>query len=77
VAGLTLDSGRLIAADRNDRRFWSHWAEAMAREVVLVVPVAALAQAWRGPRDARLGAVVKACFVDPWRSSPPVPQGSM
>ena len=69
MAGLTLDAGALIAADRDDRRFWSHWAEAMAREVVPVIPAAALAQAWRGPRQARLGQVVKACFVDPLEES--------
>src|SRR5438874_13794992 len=65
LAGLTLDTGALIAADRNDRSFWSFWAETVARGIVPVIPAGALAQAWRGPRQARLAQVVNACVVDP------------
>ena len=32
MAGLTLDAGALIAADRNERRFWRFWKLAMRRE---------------------------------------------
>ncbi len=69
MAGLTLDTGALIAAERNDRAFWAFWKEASERGVVPVVPAAALAQAWRSPRQARLAQVVKACFVEPLEES--------
>jgi hypothetical protein len=65
MAGLTLDAGALVAADRNDRRFWAYWAEAISRSVVPVIPAPALAQAWRSPRQARLAQVVNACVIDP------------
>lgn len=64
LAGLTLDTGALIAAERNERSFWSFWGESVARGIVPVIPAAALAQAWRGPRQARLAQVVNACFVE-------------
>jgi predicted nucleic acid-binding protein len=65
VAGLTLDTGALIAADRNDRAFWAFFKEASNREVVPVIPAPVLAQAWRSPRQARLAQLVKACSVEP------------
>ncbi|HEX9124392.1 MAG TPA: twitching motility protein PilT [Actinomycetota bacterium] len=65
MAGLTLDAGALIAAERNDRAFWAFWKEASERGVVPVIPAAALAQAWRSSRQARLAQVVRACFVEP------------
>jgi len=69
VAGLTLDTGALIAAERNDREFWAFFKEASEREVVPVIPAPVLAQAWRSPRQARLAQVVKACFVEPLEES--------
>ncbi len=65
MAGVTLDTGALIAAERNDRAFWAFFKEASEREVVPVIPAPVLAQAWRSPRQARLAQVVKACFVEP------------
>lgn len=62
---MTLDTGALIAAERNDRGFWAFWAETVARGIVPVIPAAALAQAWRGSRQARLAQLVNACFIDP------------
>ena len=62
---LTLDTGALIAADRNDRSFWAFWKEALVRGVVPVIPAPALVKAWRNPRHARLAQVVKACWVEP------------
>jgi hypothetical protein len=64
VAGLTLDTGALIAADRNDRAFWAFLKEAVGRGVVPVIPAPALAQAWRTPRQARLHQLVKASWVE-------------
>lgn len=64
MAGLTLDTGPLIAADRNDRRFWAYWKEAERRDVDVTVPAAVVAQAWRGPRNARMAMLLAACDVD-------------
>src|SRR5262245_38812861 len=36
-----------------------------ARELVAVIPAAVLAQAWRGPRQARLAQVGNACLLEP------------
>lgn len=62
---MTLDTGALIAAERNDRNFWAFWSETVAREIVPVIPAVALAQAWRGARQARLAQIVNACTVEP------------
>ena len=48
AAGLTLDSGALIAAEKGDRRFWALWKEALDRGVTVTVPAAVVAQVWRG-----------------------------
>lgn len=64
MAGLTLDAGALIAADKDDRRFWAFWTEALRRDIELVVPATALAQVWRGPKSARQALVLKACEVE-------------
>lgn len=64
MAGLTLDTGALIAADRNDRRFWASWKEAERRDVDVTVPAAVVAQAWRGPRSARMAMLLAACVVE-------------
>src|SRR6185369_6994418 len=64
MAGLTLDAGALLAADRGDRRFWALWKEALRRDVDVTVPAAALAQAWRSGKNARLAMVLAACVVE-------------
>lgn len=61
MAGVTLDSGALIAAGRNDRRFWAWWKWQTSRGVVATVPSPAVAQAWRGSRDARIAMVLGGC----------------
>jgi len=64
VAGLTLDTGALIAADRGDRVFFIFLKEATRRAATITVPAGALAQAWRG-NNARLARLLKACVVEP------------
>lgn len=64
AAGLTLDTGALIAADRGDRAFWSFWKRAISSDVDVTVPAPVLAQAWRGPRSARIASVVTACVIE-------------
>jgi predicted nucleic acid-binding protein len=63
LAGLTFDSGALIAAERGDREFWAFWAAVV--DIDKSVPAVALAQVWRGPRNARLARVLAACEVEP------------
>lgn len=51
---IVLDAGALIALDNNDRRMWTE-LKAAATAADVVVPLGALAQAWRGGgRQARL-----------------------
>jgi hypothetical protein len=54
---VTLDTGALVAADRNDRRFWAWWKRATALSVVATVPHG------RDPRRRRTRDVVDACVA--------------
>ena len=63
AAGLTLDSGALIAAEKGERRFWALWKEALDRGAPITAQAAVVAQVWRGtsPVIARL---LRACEVE-------------
>jgi hypothetical protein len=63
ASGLTLDTGALIAAEKQAERFWSIWAAAMKRNARVTVPAAVVAQAWRGNRPV-IARIVGACAVD-------------
>lgn len=66
MAGLTLDSGALIAFERGERRVLVHLREAQSRGEELTVPAAVVAEVWRGgPRAARLSMLLAACLVEP------------
>jgi hypothetical protein len=66
VAGVTYDTGVLIAGERNDRRMWALHMGFIAEEVVPVVPAPVLAEAWRGgPRQANLARMLAGCEVEP------------
>jgi rRNA-processing protein FCF1 len=57
---LVLDTGALIALERNDRRMWARLAAAADASLDVVVPAGALAQMWRGTANqARLGQALK------------------
>jgi hypothetical protein len=60
AAGLTLDSGALIAVEKNDRRTWTLLKEAATRVVPVTVPTVVIAQVWRG-NSARLSRVLQGC----------------
>lgn len=65
MAGVTYDTGALIAAERNDRRMWALHAGLLAEEIVPVVPAPVLAEAWRGgPRQASLARLLALCDVE-------------
>ena len=56
---IVFDTGALVALERNDRAMWARLREAIRADIPIVVPVAALSQAWRGgPRQARLARAV-------------------
>ncbi len=61
MAGVTLDTGALIAAGRDDRRFWVWWKWLTLKGLVASVPSPVVAEAWRGPRDARVAIVLGGC----------------
>lgn len=61
MAGMTLDIGALIAAERNDRRFWVWWKWQTSRGLVASVPSPVIAQAWRSTRDVRVAMVLAGC----------------
>lgn len=62
MTALVLDTGALIGLDRNDRALWALLKAAAVDLEPVVVPAAALAQAWRGgPRQARLAAALVHC----------------
>lgn len=65
MAGVTLDTGALIAAERNDRRFWVWWKWLTSRGVVATVPSPVVAQAWRGAKSARIAMVLAGCREAP------------
>ena len=64
MAGLTYDSGALIAAERNDRRLWAIHIRAMERGVLPVVPSVILAQTWRGGPQTSLERLLHGCQVE-------------
>lgn len=62
-----LDAGALIALERNDRSMWSRLEVAAEREIELLVPSTALAQAWRGRRSqALLSRALAYCAIAPF-----------
>ena len=63
MAGITLDAGALIAAERNDRKFWGYWKRSVPTE--RTIPAVVIAQAWRGSRSARVATVINGCRVEP------------
>ena len=66
MAGVTYDTGALVAAERNDPRMWALHAGYLSEEIVPVVPAPVLAEAWRGgPRQASLSRLLAMCDVEP------------
>jgi hypothetical protein len=65
LAGVTYDTGALIAAEHNDRRVWALHAAFLAEEVVPTVPAGVLAEVWRGgARQANLVRFLALCAVE-------------
>lgn len=67
MSAYVLDTGALIALERNDRAMWARLLMAASSKTSLVVPSTALAQAWRvGPSQARLARALSHCEVAPF-----------
>lgn len=64
MAGVTYDTGALVAAGRNDRAMGALHAGFLAEEVVPTVPAPVLAEAWRG-RQASLSRLLGMCVIEP------------
>jgi len=65
VAGVTYDTGALIAGDRNDRRMWALHVGFIAEEVVPNVAAPVVAEAWRGEsRQASLARMLAGCQIE-------------
>jgi len=65
LAGVTYDTGALIAGDRNDRRMWALHVCFIAEEVMPSVPAPVVAEAWRGgPREASLARMLAGCDIE-------------
>jgi predicted nucleic acid-binding protein len=65
LLGLTYDTGVLVALERGDRAAWAWHKAAVRARRVPTVPAVALAEVWRGARQARLGAALAGCRIDP------------
>ncbi len=64
MSGTVLDSGALIALERNDRALWAALKLAALNSSEVLVPSTALAQVWRGtPAQARLSRALQYCVV--------------
>jgi hypothetical protein len=65
MSGLTLDTGGLIAFDKNDRAVVAIFARALAHKLRLAVPAGVVGQAWRdGKRQARLARLLASELVE-------------
>ena len=64
MAGLTLDAGALIAAERGNRIFWALWKEAERRDLDVTVPAPVVVQVYRGARSAVVARLLRACIVE-------------
>ena len=61
---IVLDSGALIALERNDRPMWTALKLTALGNQDIVMPNAALSQVWHGaPRQARLSSALNYCVL--------------
>jgi predicted nucleic acid-binding protein len=68
---VVLDTGALIALERNDRALWAALKVAALRGTDVVVPSTALAQAWRGSAaQAQLAKALQHCAIASFDDQP-------
>jgi len=63
-AGITYDTGALIAAERSDRLMWSLHRAAVTRGLVPTVPAGVLSEAWRGGPQHQLSRLLQGCEIE-------------
>jgi len=62
MADIVYDTGALVAAERGDPIMWAFHRRALKSTNVLpVVPIVVLAQAWRGGPQAQLSRLLRGC----------------
>lgn len=61
MAGITYDTGALLAAEKGNRILWALHRRALERGVRPTVPAGVLAQAWRGGPQAELSRLLHGC----------------
>jgi hypothetical protein len=64
MAGITYDTGALLAAQKGSRALWALHKRALDRGLRPTVPAGALAQAWRGGPQAQLLRLLSGCRVE-------------
>lgn len=64
MAGITYDTGALLAAERGNRTLWAIHRQALERGIRPTVPAGVLAQAWRGGPQAELSRFLAGCHVE-------------
>lgn len=65
MAGITYDTGVLIAAERGDRRVWALHRRSLERGMVPTVPARVLAQSWRGGSQHQMSRLLSGCRIEP------------
>lgn len=63
MTSFVYDVGALVAADRNDRKFWADHRVRLELGVVPLVPAPVVAQVSRSPRQAQLRRLLAGCDV--------------
>ena len=65
MAGITYDTGALLAAEKGARALWALHRRALERGLRPTVPAGVLAQAWRGGPQAQLSRLLLGCRFEP------------
>jgi hypothetical protein len=63
MKAVVYDAGALIAADRNDRRFWAEHRARLEMGIVPRAPAPIVAQVSRSPKQAQLRRILRGCEV--------------
>jgi predicted nucleic acid-binding protein len=67
VSGIVLDSGALIALERNDRAMWAALKLSALTSTCVLVPSTALAQVWRGTAaQTQMARALQYCVIAPF-----------
>ena len=69
MAGITYDTGALIAAERGERRLWALHRRALESGAVPSVPAGVLAQGWRGGPQPQMSRFLAGCRVEDFDES--------